>query len=779
MGLRSPNSIKEVQKLTGKIASLSRFISRSADRSLPFFKVLRKPKNFTWTLECDQALQELKEYLTKTPLLANPKEGEILFLYLGVSEIAVSSVLVREEANNQNPIYYVSKMLQGAESRYSEMEKLALALVVTARKLRPYFQSHKVVVLTNHPLKHVISRPEASGRLIKWAVVLGQYDIEYQPRTAQKAQVLADFMTELISDPKEPGTVEQPYSKWMLHVDGSSNANNGGAGILIQGPEGIEIEVAARLSFSVTNNEAEYEALVLGLELAHEAGARDLEIFTDSQLIAMQIEGTYETRERTMTQYKEIVQQLMGKFSRCSILQVPRVENDKADALSKFGAAMDGIRDRKITSLVREQSAVASRTEVQVVSKAGSWMNEIVRYLEDGTLPSDPVAAKRVKFRAAQFTLLEGQLYKRTVDDPLLKCLDEKRALSVMREIHEGSCGNHSGTRSPAQKVMRQGYFWPTLVEDSKNLVRKCESCQKYASLIHQPATPMELIKIACPFDQWGIDIVGPFPPAQAQKKFIIVAVEYFSKWVEAEAVAKISKKKVINFIWKNIICRFGIPRVLISDNGTQFQGRKITEWCKELKIAQHFTAVANPQANGQTEVTNRTILQHLKTHLESKGSWVDELPGVLWAYRTTPRTATGETPFCLVYGTEAIIPAEIGEESQRVMQYEPEMNRTERSFNLTVIEEKREAAYARILHHKGLMMKSYNRRVRPRQLQVGDLVLKKAEASKHVGKLEPPWEGPYKVIEIRKKGTYRLQDMQGRELPRPWNIQNLKKFYA
>ncbi|KAL2231037.1 UNVERIFIED_CONTAM: Pol polyprotein [Sesamum indicum] len=206
--------------------------------------------------------------------------------------------------------------------------------------------------------------------------------------------------------------------------------------------------------------------------------------------------------------------------------------------------------------------------EVQVVFEAESWKDEIVKYLEDGTLPADPVAAKRVKFRAARFTMLSGQLYKRIVDEPLLKCLDKERALYVMREIHEGSCGNHSGARSLAQKITRQGYFWPTLVKDSRDL--------------------------------WGIDIVGPFPPTQAQKKFIIVAVEYFSKWVKAKAVAKISEKEVINFIWKNIICRFGIPRVLISDNGTQFQGRKITEWCKELKIAQHFTAVANPQANGQ-----------------------------------------------------------------------------------------------------------------------------------------------------------------------------------
>ncbi|XP_011100645.1 uncharacterized protein LOC105178795 [Sesamum indicum] len=428
---------------------------------------------------------------------------------------------------------------------------------------------------------------------------------------------------ELSSDQKEPETVEQPCLKWMLHVDESSNANNGGVGILIQGPKGVEIEVAARLSFP--------------------------------------IEGTYETRERTMTSYKEIVQRLMGKFEKFFVLQVPRAENDKADALSKFGAAIDGIRDSKITALVRERSALSSRMEVQVVSKTGSWKNEIVKYLEDGTLSVDPIAAKRVKFLATRFTLLAGQLYKRTVDGPLLKCLDKERALYLMREIHEGSCGNHSGARSLAQKIMRQGYFWPTLVKDSKDLVRKRESCQKYASLIHQPATPMEHIRIACPSDQWGIDIVGPFPPAQAQKKFIIVAVEYFSKWVEAEAVAKISEKEVINFIWKNIICRFGIPRILISDNGTQFQGRKITEWCKELKIAQHFTAVANPQANGQAEVTNRTILQHLKTRLENKGSWVGELPRVLWAYRTTPRSATCETPFCRVYVQKLLFRPKLG----------------------------------------------------------------------------------------------------------------------
>ncbi|KAL2252589.1 UNVERIFIED_CONTAM: hypothetical protein Sindi_0053600 [Sesamum indicum] len=554
-------------------------------------------------MECDQALQGVKEYLTKPPLLATPKEGETLFLYLGVSENAVSSAL-QDALGSRVPIVQDGEACSCFGGDGSKTTTI-LPIAQSGGADTPPSQTRDVATRS-----------------------LREYEIEYQPRTAQKAQVLADFVMELSNDQKEPETVEQPCLKWMLHVDGSSNVNNGGAGILIQGPKGVEIEVAARLSLPVPNNEAEYEALILGLELAHEASARDLEVFTDSQLIALQIEGTYETRERTMSSYKEIVQRLMGS------------QNHSPST----------------------RSAVSNKVEVQVVSDTGSWKDEIVKYLEDDTLPVDPIAAKRVKFRATRFTLLAGQLYKRTVDGPLLKCLDEERALYVMREIHEGSCGNHSGARSLAQKIMRQGYFWPTLVKDSKDLVRKCESCQKYASLIHQPVTPMEPIRLACPFDQWAIDIVGPFPPTQAQKKFIIVAVEYFSKWVEAEAVAKISEKEVINFIWKNIICR---------------------------------------------------------------------------SYQ-------------------------IREESQRIMQYNPEANRDERSFDLTVIEEKREVAYARILHHKGLMMKSHDRKIRPRQLQVGDLVLKKVEASKHVGKFEPPWEGLYKITKIKKKGTYRLQDMQG-----------------
>ncbi|KAL2237688.1 UNVERIFIED_CONTAM: hypothetical protein Sindi_0960500 [Sesamum indicum] len=248
--------------------------------------------------------------------------------------------------------------------------------------------------------------------------------------------------------------------------------------------------------------------------------------------------------------------------------------------------------------------------------------------------------------------MMDGDLYKRGFSLALLKCLTSEERNYVLREIHEGICGNHLGGKALAGKALRQGFFWPTMLSDAHGLS---------AALMHPLESP-------CPFDQWGMDLVGPFPQAAGQRKFLIVAVDYFTKWVEAEPLAKILEK--------------------------EFSGNKLKDWCKGLGIKQFFTLVSNPQANGQTEVTNRMILQHLKTRLgNAKRAWVDELPSVLWAYRTTSRTPIGESPFNLTYGTNAVVPAEIGELSCRVKYYNPDCNKHGLRMNLDFVEEAREKA--------------------------------------------------------------------------------------
>ena len=158
--------------------------------------------------------------------------------------------------------------------------------------------------------------------------------------------------------------------------------------------------------------------------------------------------------------------------------------------------------------------------------------------------------------------------------------------------------------------------------------------------------------------------------------KFLVMGIDYFTKWVEAEPLVKITQQNVKNFVWKSIVCRFGVPRVLVSDNGQQFDNTPFREFCEQLGINTHYSSPSHPQANGQTEVTNRSLLKIIKTRLEgAKGIWPDELPGVLWAYRTTVRTPTGETPFKLTYGSEAVILAEVHLASHRVKGYEVEEN--------------------------------------------------------------------------------------------------------
>ncbi|KAL0428065.1 UNVERIFIED_CONTAM: hypothetical protein Slati_2981300 [Sesamum latifolium] len=267
--MKAPTCLNEAQRLTGRIAALSRFISKSAEKSLPFFKTLRKAKTFEWGTPCQLAFEELKAYLARLPLLVKPSPGEALYLHLSAAPQAVSSVLIREEDGKQLPIYYVSKVLNGAEGRYTPIEKMALALVVTARRLRPYFLSHPIGIKTNTPLKQTLGKPDTSGRLVKWAMELSEYDISYLPRTTIKAQALADFVSEMTEMTIKEASQDQ---KWLLHVDGSSTAQGSGAGIVITTPQGEDLEFAIKFGFKASNNEAEYEALVIGLRMAHETG---------------------------------------------------------------------------------------------------------------------------------------------------------------------------------------------------------------------------------------------------------------------------------------------------------------------------------------------------------------------------------------------------------------------------------------------------------------------------------------------------------------------------
>ncbi|XP_027916049.1 uncharacterized protein LOC114175492 [Vigna unguiculata] len=256
--MRSPSCMKEVQQLTGRMAALSRFLARSGDKGHPYFQCLKKNERFQWTSECEDSLTRLKEYLSQPPILSRPEKGRRLQLYITVTEHAISSVLVQDREDKQYPVYFVSRFLHGAEKRYPTLEKAALAVITSARKLRHYFQSFSIQVKTDLPVKQILKRPDMTGRLVKWAIELAEYDITYEPRGPINAQALVDFLAELTlptpSDPDKVPTSSAP-PEWILSVDGASNQKGSGAGVVLEGPGGVLIEQSLRFSFKASNNQ--------------------------------------------------------------------------------------------------------------------------------------------------------------------------------------------------------------------------------------------------------------------------------------------------------------------------------------------------------------------------------------------------------------------------------------------------------------------------------------------------------------------------------------------
>ncbi|KAK3011543.1 hypothetical protein RJ639_011583 [Escallonia herrerae] len=280
----------------------------------------------------------------------------------------------------------------------------------------------------------------------------------------------------------------------------------------------------------------------------------------------------------------------------------------------------------------------------------------------------------------------------------------------------------------------------------------------------------------------WGMDILGPSPPVSAQRKFMIVAIDYFTKWVDAEALSSITEKKCEDFFWRSVVCHFGIPCMLITNNGRQFDNLTFCTFCANLSIEQRFTSVAHPQTNEQTEVTNRTLLQGINKKLDgAKGLWVEELPKIVWAYCTTARYPTGETPFNLAFGTEALILVEIGLHSFLLLTYDMDGNNEALHSNLDLLDEQREQAQIRLAAYQQRVTRYHDRRIRPHAFCVVDLVLRRVEASAPrdaIGKLAPNWEGPYRVTKLGGPGSYHYQELDGKPIPKTWNAAHLKCYY-
>nr|XP_023882466.1 uncharacterized protein LOC111994820 [Quercus suber] len=435
-----------------------------------FFLLLHKWKGFEWTEECALAFQQLKEYLSRPPIMSSPEVDKVLFSYLAIATYAISFVLIRVDNGIQRLVYYVSKSLHEAEVRYMPLEKAILAVVHATRKLPYYFQAHTVVVLTQYLLKAVLQSADYTGRIAKWGTILGAFDIKYMPRTSVKGQVLADLVADFAEGPKEIGTspcgmdeksvgliFAQHTLPWKVYVDGVANQRGSGVGLVLTSPEQVIIEKSLRLGFSATNNEAEYETLLMGMAMVRKLGGKTVEIFSDSKLIVGQVRGELEAWDTRMQEYLSRVRRLQVNFESFEVTQVPRSKNAHADSLATLAtsSAKNLPRVIMVEDLNTPTPMTGDSLQVNQIRSTLSWMDPIKLFLEKDILPEDKSEAEKIRRKAPQFWLSEDKkLYKRSYSGPYLLYVHPEASEALLEELHEGICGSHTGGRSLSHRAI-------------------------------------------------------------------------------------------------------------------------------------------------------------------------------------------------------------------------------------------------------------------------------------------------------------------------------------
>jgi len=446
---------------------------------------MKKQTANKWDDQCETAFQQIKEMISRPPIMSRPIEGLPLQLYLSVSDDTISATLV-QESPEQRPVYFINRVLQSAETRYQLIEKIALALLTAARRLRQYFQSHQVIVRTDHPIAKILWKPDLAGRMIVWSVELSEFGLKYKPRGSVKGQHLADFAAEL------HGPISSSEQVWVLFVDGSSDKRNAGAGIVIEGPSGFTVEHSLQFKFKASNNQVEYEALIAGLRLAKDLGATRLKCNTDSKLVVGQVQGEYQVRDDLLLQYYHKVVEAMKEFEEITIHYIPRAENTRADRLSKLA---EGKKKGQLKTIIRQTLMRPSAGECAAADRSVDWMGEVrelLRRCDAGEVK--PVERRR----ALRFVVIGEDLYKRGFTLPLLKCLSGEEAEYIMNEVHNGICGMHTGRRTIKARILWVGYYWPTMEQDCEVMIHKCEGCQAHGNDVKK--APNELHSLTAPW---------------------------------------------------------------------------------------------------------------------------------------------------------------------------------------------------------------------------------------------------------------------------------------
>lgn len=410
------------------------------------------------------------------------------------------------------------------------------------------------------------------------------------------------------------------------------------------------------------------------------------------------------------------------------------------------------------------------------------WFADFANYLCAGIEPPNLKGYERKKFMrdVNHYYWDDPLLYKRCSDGLFRRCVLENEMQGILFHCHSSEYAGHFATFKTVSKVLQAGYWWPTLFRDAHEFVSKCEACQRKGNISKRNEMPQNFILEVEVFDVWGIDFMGPFPSSYGNE-YILVAVDYVSKWVEAVA-SKTNDSSVVKKMFKTVIFpRFGIPRVVISDGGSHFINKTFDKLLKKHGVKHKVATPYHPQTSGQVEISNREIKGILEKAVgKTRKDWAVKLDDALWAYRTAYKTPLGTTPFNLVYGKSCHLPVELeysGFWATKLMNFDIKTAAERRMVQLNELDEIRLNAYENTKIYKERTKAWHDRKIIPRDFAAGDKVLLfNSRLKLFPGKLKSRWSGPFTITEVRPYGAVVLED-NGRKFT--VNGQRLKPYFT
>ncbi|MCO5553222.1 hypothetical protein L7F22_006743 [Adiantum nelumboides] len=745
--LPSPKSLKEVISFIQKVKYMSRSIHLASELLHPLQRLTQQVE-FVWS-------KELEEYFC-----------------------SIKVVLMR-------PVYFASRVMNALEKSYTEVESMMLSLVFAVNKFRSYLLPKPFIILTAENLfPWVSSQMTLSTRISKWIMELQEFQYSFNVEDSVRAQ-LAGILTYRVHERDikvlEVKTLPLPPLKslpnaFTLFFDKAFRKATGkaGGGLVLHDSNG-EVVMKKHVKFpdSTSNNEAEYDILLHGLQVCVSQKIRRLMVKGDVLLIVKQILGIWACKNERLRKKVQAIRRLFNQFEEVQLYHIPRKQNEVADLLAQKAVACDE----------SEVQVILAATAIKQPRYQGmESLALIVSYILEGEFPQSFTKAQKQRLmeKASSYLFLEGALYQRGKDQVCRRIPTVEEIPSILEDLHEEACGGHFAQELAAKKILLSGYVWPSLHIDVQHWCKSCHNCQVNGNkhLLHGPR---QLVLANGPFEKWGIDAMGPLPRTKNGKLYILVAIDYMTRWVEDQSVTRVNEKTVSRFVYTHICCRFGTPLEIVSDNGPEFRKGLLTEVCEELHILHRHSTPYYPQSNGLVEKANGIIRKMVKNKTKL---WDDFLDGALWAYRTTYKEATEFTPFHLVYGQEALQPIELNIPTMRlhgkaVQRKEEEW--TDRLLTLAELEWKREAAYECYKRKSTQVKDKLDKEVKDKGIKEGDLVLRyDNRLDNHFdAKFETRWQGPYIVKKAFNSSYYQLMDLDGKELPRKVNGYRLKPYLS